>query len=90
LIPHYGVPGNVGTPENDILVKSSDFWETNLKLSYTFNAPRLDSSVEIFAGAGNIFNQYQNDFDSGKYRDSGYIYGPAEPRKIYFGIKIFN
>ena len=90
LIPHYGVPGNVGTPENDILVKSSDFWETNLKLSYTFNAPRLDSSVEIFAGAGNIFNQYQHDFDSGKYRDSGYIYGPSEPRKIYFGIKIFN
>ncbi len=90
LIPHYGVPGNQGTVQNDILAESPSFFETNIKISYTLNAPRLDSSVEFFGGIGNIFNQYQNDFDSGKYRDSGYIYGPAEPRNIYFGIRIFN
>ncbi|HSO86164.1 MAG TPA: TonB-dependent receptor [Draconibacterium sp.] len=90
LVPHYGVPGNVGTPENDILFESPDFMETNLKISYTVNSKRLDSSVEFFGGVGNMFNQYQNDFDSGKYRDSGYIYGPAKPRNIYVGIKIFN
>jgi outer membrane receptor for ferrienterochelin and colicins len=90
LVPHYGVPGNVGTPENDILFESPDFMETNLKISYTVNSKRLDSSVEFFGGVGNMFNQYQNDFDSGKYRDSGYIYGPAKPRNIYLGIKIFN
>jgi len=90
LVPHYGVPGNVGTPENDILFESPDFMETNLKISYTVNSKRLDSSIEFFGGVGNMFNQYQNDFDSGKYRDSGYIYGPAKPRNFYVGIKIFN
>lgn len=90
LVPHYGVPGNAGTPENDILFESPDFMETNLKISYTVSSKRLDSSIEFFGGAGNIFDQYQNDFDSGKYRDSGYIYGPAKPRNFYVGIKIFN
>jgi outer membrane receptor for ferrienterochelin and colicins len=90
LVPHYGVPGNQGTVQNDILAESPSFFETNIKISYTVNAARLDSSVEFFGGAGNIFNQYQNDFDSGKYRDSGYIYGPSEPRNFYIGIRIFN
>ena len=90
LVPHYGVPGNTGTPESDILFESQNFWETNVKISYTATSKRLDSSVEFFGGVGNMFNQYQNDFDSGKYRDSGYIYGPAKPRNFYVGIKIFN
>ena len=90
LVPHYGVPGNVGTPQNDILFESPSFMETNFKISYTVNSKRLDSSVEFFGGVGNIFDQYQNDFDSGKYRDSGYIYGPAKPRNFFIGIKIFN
>lgn len=90
LVPHYGVPGNAGTIQNDVLAESQTFFETNIKISYTINASRLDSSVELFGGTGNIFNQYQNDFDKGKYRDSGYIYGPSEPRNIYFGIRIFN
>lgn len=90
LVPHYGVPGSAGNIANDILFESPSFFETNIKISYTVNAARLDSSVEFFGGVGNIFNQYQNDFDSGKYRDSGYIYGPAEPRNFYIGIRIFN
>ncbi|KAF0236543.1 MAG: iron complex outermembrane recepter [Prolixibacteraceae bacterium] len=90
LVPHYGVPGYAGNIQNDILFESPKFWETNLKISYTATAHRLDSSVEFFGGVGNIFNQYQNDFDSGKYRDSGYIYGPSKPRNFYVGIKIFN
>jgi len=60
LIPHYGLPGDTGTPENDILFESPDFIETNLKLSYIFNVQRLDSSVELYGGVGNIFDQYQN------------------------------
>jgi len=90
LVPHYGVPGNTGTVQNDVLTESPSFFETNIKVSYTVNIKRLDSSVEFYGGVGNIFNQYQNDFDSGKYRDSGYIYGPSEPRNFYFGIRIFN
>jgi outer membrane receptor for ferrienterochelin and colicins len=90
LVPHYGLAGDSGTPEQDILFESPAFIENNLKLSYTFSSVRLDSSIELFAGAGNLFNQYQDDFDSGKNRDSGYIYGPAKPRSLFFGIKIFN
>ena len=90
LVPHYGLPDNTGTVEKDVLFESPNFMETNIKVSYTVSSNRLDSSIEFFCGFGNMFNHYQNDFDSGKYRDSGYIYGPAKPRNFYFGIKIFN
>ena len=68
LIPHYGLAGNVGTIPQDELFESPDFMETNIKISYIATSKRLDSSVEFFGGVGNMFNQYQNDFDSGKYR----------------------
>lgn len=90
LVPHYGLAGDAGTIAQDELFESPTFLETNLKISYTLNAKRLDSSVEIFGGAGNLFDQYQEDFDSGKNRDSGYIYGPAKPRNFFIGLKIFN
>lgn len=90
LIPHYGLAGDNGTPEQDILFESPSFLENNLKISYTLSSVRLDSSIELFAGVGNLFNQYQDDFDSGKNRDSGYVYGPAKPRNYFIGIKIFN
>ena len=90
LIPHYGLPGDAGTPDNDILFESPGFLETTLKLSYIFNVQRLDSSVELFGGAGNVFDQYQDDFDRGKNRDSNYVYGPAKPRNFFIGLKIFN
>ena len=32
--------------------------------------------------------QYQNDFDKGADRDSGYIYGPSLPRSFFAGVKI--
>jgi len=47
--------------------------------------------MDLYAGIKNIFNQYQSDFDIGKNRDSNYIYGPAQPRTTYFGVKLsFN
>jgi outer membrane receptor for ferrienterochelin and colicins len=90
LVPHYGLPGDAGTPEEDLLFESDPFWETNLKLSYDFSLPHLDSKLQFFGGVSNIFNQYQDDFDQGKYRDSNYVYGPSKPRTIYFGLKLFN
>ncbi len=90
LVPHYGLPGDAGTPENDILVNSDPFLETNLKLSYDFDLKQVDSKLQLFGGVTNLFNAYQDDFDRGKFRDSNYIYGPAKPRTFFFGIKIFN
>jgi outer membrane receptor for ferrienterochelin and colicins len=90
LVPHYGMAGNPGTPEKDLLFKSADFTEFNLKLAYIFEFKRLDSSLELFGGCNNLLNHYQDDFDSGKNRDSGYIYGPAKPRHLFIGLKFFN
>ncbi len=90
LVPHYGLTNDAGTPEQDLLFESPRFLEMNLKLGYIFNAVRLDSSIELFGGISNLLNHYQNDFDTGKNRDSNYIYGPAKPGSFFFGLRIFN
>ncbi len=90
LVPHYGLAGDAGTPEKDVLFKSDSFLETNLKVGYTFELKRIDSSIQLFSGFSNLFDNYQDDFDSGKNRDSGFVYGPSKPRTFYFGIKLFN
>ncbi|WP_346862353.1 TonB-dependent receptor [uncultured Draconibacterium sp.] len=90
LVPHYGLAGDAGTIDEDILFESPAFMETNFKMAYTINLKRIDSSIEFFGGVSNLFDEYQDDFDSGKNRDSGYIYGPAKPRSVFFGVKLFN
>jgi outer membrane receptor for ferrienterochelin and colicins len=35
----------------------------------------------------NLFDSYQDDFDTGPDRDSGYIYGPMMPRNFFVGLK---
>lgn len=90
LVPHYGLAGDPGTPEQDVLFKSPEFMEMNLKLGYIFNMRRLDSSIELSGGISNMLNHFQNDFDTGKNRDSAYIYGPAKPRTFFIGLRIFN
>lgn len=79
-----------GAPEqsSDEFIESKPFTELNFKIGYTFEYDKIDSSLEVFAGVKNIFNQYQNDFDSGKNRDSNYIYGPSSPRTIFVGLRI--
>ena len=69
----------------DMAVTTQSFFDASAKLTYTFkvfNRVNLDLS----AGISNIFNSYQNDFDTGSLRDSGYIYGPAMPRSINVGV----
>lgn len=79
-----------GAPEQptDEYKISPSFTELNTKVSYTFNLPSVDSGLEIFAGVKNLTNAYQSDFDSGKNRDSNYVYGPGMPRSIYVGLKL--
>ena len=45
-------------------------------------------NLDVSAGVSNIFNSYQNDFDRGPLRDSGYMYGPMLPRCINFGVSL--
>ena len=83
-VPHFG-----GAPEQDVdeLVLSPEFFELNLKIQKEF---RFDNRavLGLSAGVKNIFNQYQSDFDTGAYRDSNYIYGPARPRSLFFSLSL--
>ncbi len=79
LVPHF----------DQVLVESSSFFDAGIKLSY--DIPVTDNAkVQVNAGIKNIFNSYQDDFDSGIGRDPGYIYGPMTPRTVYVGLKIGN
>lgn len=71
-----------------VLRKSDSFFDLGLKINYDI---KINSSkLRLFGGMKNIFNSYQSDFDRGINRDPAYIYGPLNPRTIYFGIKIGN
>ncbi|MBR9921655.1 MAG: TonB-dependent receptor [Bacteroidetes bacterium] len=78
-----------GAPEqtNDELLRSDSFVELGWRMSYTIPLKQAESGLEFFGGVKNIFNAYQNDFDSGKNRDSNYVYGPAAPRTFFLGLR---
>lgn len=85
LTPHFGgAPGVDG----DRTVYLPTFWTSNIKAEYQFSLKKPEQDIRVFAGVRNLFNQYQDDFDIGKNRDSNYIYGPAAPRTVFFGIAI--
>lgn len=71
----------------DMAVSTRSFFDVSAKLTYSFRLfNRAD--LRVWAGVNNIFNSYQNDFDSGYLRDSGYVYGPSLPRCITAGISL--
>lgn len=84
-IAHFAGAPNQTTDE---FVNTKTFSEVNSKIAYTIPSKKYDLNFEIYGGLKNIFNQYQSDFDLGKNRDSNYVYGPALPRTIFFGLKI--
>ncbi|PZD77453.1 TonB-dependent receptor [Mesonia sp. K7] len=71
------------------LNESQAFYDLNLKLTQHFHLTK-NVQMNIFGGVKNMFNSYQNDFDTGPTRDSAYIYGPALPRTFFFGLKFGN
>lgn len=72
----------------DEILKTKTFSEINSKIAYLIPSKKYDMNFEIYGGLKNIFNQYQDDFDIGKNRDSNYIYGPSLPRTVFVGLKI--
>lgn len=63
------------------------FWDIGIKAGYDFQLYK-SITLQLNAGVQNIWNAYQNDFDRGTDRDSGYIYGPGMPRSVYAGLKL--
>ena len=90
LVPHCAGDGVENVDKFSkiyITEKSPSFFEINLRLAYTF---KLNSRIELQLNGGvqNIFNAFQDDFDTGAGRDSAYTYGPMAPRSFFAGVKI--
>ncbi len=73
----------------DEMVHTPDFFDLNLKLNYTFVLSD-HIKLQLNGGVQNLFNAFQKDLDKGPFRDSGYFYGPTQPRTYFVGIKITN
>jgi outer membrane receptor for ferrienterochelin and colicins len=68
------------------LVDSDSFFDITTKLTYHFDLKET-FHVELSGGVQNIFNSFQDDFDTGALRDSDYVYGPNRPRTFFVGFK---
>ncbi len=84
LVPHEAVPNYIEKP---ITVDTKDFFDMGVKLAYDFKLYK-SVALQVNAGVQNIFNAFQDDFDKGPDRDSGYMYGPSLPRSFFAGVKI--
>ena len=82
LVPHFA-----GAPNQliDEMVETESFFDLSMKVSYNLNLGQR-SNLKVFGGVRNILNNYQDDFDISKNRDSNYIYGPATPRTFSLGM----
>lgn len=82
LVQHFA-----GFIPEDAEVITPSFFDLSFKIAYNFK-PAFNTRLQLNAGVQNIFNSYQNDFDQGPFRDSGYIYGPSLPRTFFAGLKL--
>ena len=73
----------------DEMVHTPDFMELNMKAGYTFSC-KGKLQLQLNGGIQNLFNVFQKDLDKGTYRDSGFFYGPVQPRTFYVGLKILG
>ncbi len=71
-----------------VIRTTPQFFDMGIKAEYDMKIAGLP--FKAFAGVKNIFNSFQDDFDSGIDRDPAYIYGPTNPRTVYVGIKLTN
>ena len=82
LIEHHA-----GMIDRNVTVETPSFWDMGFKAVYDFKV--YDSfTLQLNGGVQNILNSFQNDFDSGADRDSGYMYGPTLPRTFFLGVKL--
>ncbi|MBO7185900.1 MAG: TonB-dependent receptor [Alistipes sp.] len=86
LVQHsaYTTIDGVEMPDSESVTPT--FFDFGFKVGYTFHITSI-INLEINAGIKNIFDSYQRDIDVGAGRDSAYIYGPAQPRTYFFGVK---
>lgn len=73
--------------EYTVVKRTPSFFEHNGKVNYVLT-PKDAYTLTLFVGVQNIGNSFQDDFDQGADRDSGYVYGPIRPRTFFGGLKV--
>lgn len=90
------VPHNIGnidpTNSNNAITtyaetSTNPFFDLGLKVSYDIKISN-ELNLQLNAGMQNLFDSYQKDLDKGRLRDAKYVYGPALPRSLTFGVKL--
>ena len=81
------VEHHAGMIDRNMTVQTPDFVDMGFKAAYDFRVYK-SFSLQLNAGIQNILNSFQNDFDSGADRDSGYMYGPTLPRTFFVGVRL--
>jgi outer membrane receptor for ferrienterochelin and colicins len=76
----------VANQTNLELRDTPSFLELGIKLSYDYHINN-EVKLQFDVGVINLLNSYQDDFEIGADRDSGYIYGPSQPQTFYLGVK---
>ena len=79
-----------GAPEQleDEFVVSPVFNNIGVKSTYIQVLKESGIKIEYSLGVKNLTNDFQQEFDSTKNRDSNFMYGPSLPRTIYFGLTL--
>ena len=84
LIHLEGAPGQL----EDEFLESPVFNAIGIKSTYIQILKESGIKIEYSVGVKNLTNDFQQEFDSSKNRDSNFIYGPSLPRTIYFGLTL--
>ena len=84
LIHLAGAPGQL----EDEFLESPVFNAIGIKSTYIQVLKESGLKIEYSLGVKNLTNDFQQEFDSSKNRDSNFIYGPSLPRTIYFGLTL--
>ena len=84
LIHLAGAPGQL----EDEFLESPVFNAIGIKSTYIQFIKKSGIKIEYSVGVKNLTNDFQQEFDSSKNRDSNFIYGPSLPRTIYFGLTL--
>lgn len=80
------VDGEGNAPHWDMLETTPSFFDLGAKVAYDFRLTTA-TRLQLYAGLNNLLNSFQKDYDKYAGRDSGYIYGPTQPRSMYVGCK---
>ena len=84
IVPHYA-----GFITEDRMETTPHFFDLNVKFNYTF-VLHDHIKLQVNTGVQNILNHFQPNLDQGEFRDSGFFYGPTQPRTVFVGFKIAN